>query len=128
MFLIPFAAKKGQWTQGFLFGNELVYFFKSWLCPLLDSKFIITNLFHCICFAILFEKQFVYLPNKERGMSRLESLLGQLGLKDRICHDPEKLSDKNFVDSVIEYSEVNMNLAKLRITSLEFLSSSLVRD
>lgn len=105
-----------------------MYFYKTvaeWLMNLRDSKLIITDSFHCICFAILFEKQFVYLPNKERGMSRLESLLGQLGLKNRICHDPEKLSDKNFVDSVIEYSEVNMKLAKLRVTSLEFLSSSL---
>jgi len=107
--------------------NEL-YFYKpvaEWLSNLRECKLIITDSFHCICFAILFEKQFVYLPNKERGMSRLESLLGQLGLKNRICYDPEKLSDKNFVEEVIEYAKVNSKLAELRVASLEFISSSL---
>ena len=38
-------------------------------------------------FAILFEKQFVVIGNKKRGMSRFQTLLSMLGLEDRLIDD-----------------------------------------
>ncbi len=104
------------------------YFYNTvpkWLTNIRESKLVITDSFHCICFAILFQKPFVYYPNEGRGMSRLESLLGKLGLLSRICRDVNMLSDEKFVLAEINYVDVNERLAKLRETSHDFLSFSL---
>jgi hypothetical protein len=96
-----------------------------WLAELRASKLIITDSFHCVCFAILFEKQFIYSANQARGMTRLESLLGILGLEDRISRDINQLSDGAFIESNIDYSKVSRNLNKLRKPSLKFLEDAL---
>jgi len=96
-----------------------------WLCKIRDSRLVITDSFHCVCFAILFEKEFFYSVNKGRGVSRLVSLLGMLGLNERICYNSNELSKKFQMTEKIDYSIVNKKLAKQRDISLAFLIQSL---
>jgi len=92
-----------------------------WLEKISESKIVITDSFHCVCFAIIFEKQFVYYPNVERGMSRLESLLSGLGLLNQII----TREDDDLVPQ-INYSEVNVKLEHLREESHDFLINALL--
>ena len=55
-------------------GNEY-YPVEEWLGFIRDSRIVVTDSFHCICFAILFNKPFICYPNNKRGLARLESLL-----------------------------------------------------
>lgn len=96
-----------------------------WLFKIRESRLVITDSFHCVCFAILFEKEFLYSVNNGRGVSRLVSLLGMLGLSDRICYNSSELSKGYKNAKRIDYSIVNSKLAKQRELSLEFISNSL---
>lgn len=55
-----------------------------WLKLLQNADYVVTDSFHCVCFSLIFEKQFICVVNPERGISRLDSLLGIFGLHDRL--------------------------------------------
>lgn len=86
----------------------------SWLNDIRNSKYVVTDSFHCVCFAVLFEKPFFYYPNDDRGLTRLESLLSLLGLEKNIYRfegDPV-IKAASLVN--IDYKEINKSLGELR--------------
>jgi hypothetical protein len=107
--------------NGLFFYNSVA----DWLNKIKESKLVVTDSFHCVCFALLFEKPFIYYPNDVRGMSRLDSLLGLVGLKDRICKNAEYFNSSGILDKKIDYNAVNSVLEKLRSDSLQYLSTAL---
>lgn len=97
----------------------------AWLRKIRDSKLVITDSFHCICLAIMYEKDFVYYPSKNRGMSRIRSLLGELNLEDRIVYNAIELNNLLNQRTSIIY-EIPNTVLKQRISeSLEFLKSAI---
>ena len=54
---------------------------ESWLRGFYDAEFVVTDSFHACVFAILFQKPFVVIGNKGRGMARFHSLLEDFGLQ-----------------------------------------------
>lgn len=57
---------------------------EAWLAALYSSSYVVTDSFHCLSFALLFNKPFVALYNDLRGCERQLSLLKKLGLEDRL--------------------------------------------
>ena len=106
--------------------NRFAYYtVGQWLSNIKESEIIITDSFHCVCFCILYHKDFICCVNESRGLSRLKSLLTMLGIEDRICS-----SDDNFIDTYkkmrpINYTEVDAILSNERVLSEEFLMDSL---
>ena len=96
-----------------------------WLAKIRDSKFVVTDSFHCVCLAILFNKEFICFANKDRGLARLQSLLASLGIDGRLCDEQQSLSSFFAGCKPIEYHYVNTKLAELRIGSLAFLKDAL---
>lgn len=96
-----------------------------WLDKLKKSKLVVTDSFHCVCFSLLFEKNFIYYPNAARGMSRLESLLDELDLIGQICYNKAGLVSYSKSISDVDYSIVNKKINKLRVSSLSFLREAL---
>lgn len=94
---------------------------EEWLRGFYDAEFVITDSFHACVFAILFEKQFVVIGNKKRGMSRFFSLLSQFGLENRLIS--EKLNE-SAVD-YIEFTLLRNRLAELKEKAMSFLYKSL---
>ena len=45
-----------------------------WLKMIYNSKVVITDSFHCICLALIFDKTVIYCPNQVRGQARMDSL------------------------------------------------------
>ena len=93
---------------------------EDWLRGFYYAEFIITDSFHACVFSILFKKQFIVAENKQRGLSRIKSLLECLGIEDRIV-------DQNFdVDSIslIDYESVYKRLEEMRTSSYEFLKKA----
>ena len=66
---------------------------EQWLRNFRDAKAVVTDSFHACVFSLLFGKPFVVLGNVARGMSRYESLLGELGLERRLVSTPEEGAD-----------------------------------
>lgn len=100
--------------------NKYEYYpVNEWLSMIRNSSLIITDSFHCVCFAILFNKNFYCCINKDRGASRLESLLGELDLNDRLITEDDLTKIKAFED--IDYKKVNPILDAKRSVSRDFL-------
>jgi len=97
---------------------------EGWLQGFRDAEFVITDSFHGTVFSIINRKPFISIVNKERGASRFESLLGQLGLSDRMVYDVN-LFDENKLTEPIDFDTVHVKLHKLKEESFNFLKESL---
>lgn len=89
------------------------------------ASYVCTDSFHCSVFSILFEKKFMTFyrfkkQNKNSRNSRIDSLLLNFGLKDRL-YNGNIISIENEID----YKDVNIQLNKLRTMSLSFLTNAL---
>lgn len=96
---------------------------ENWLSNYYYSDYIVTDSFHGTAFALLFNKQFVVIANKERGMDRFTSLLNLFNLSHRIITSIEQL--ENVVAQPIEYASINTKLQELREYSIRFIRESL---
>lgn len=94
---------------------------EKWLRGFYDAEFVITDSFHACVFSILFKKQFVVVGNKERGLSRIESLLLCFGIENRIVEDLAQVMRLPLID----YDTVYIKLEKYRKKSFEFLNVAL---
>lgn len=95
---------------------------EEWLRGFYDAEFIVTDSFHACIFSILFQKPFIVIGNKERGLARFESLLEMFDLTSRLVTDMD-------IDAVlaqdIDYCKVYQKLEILRNESMSFLNRSL---
>ncbi len=96
-----------------------------WLASFRNADFVVTDSFHGMIFAIVFEKPFIAISNAKRGSDRFTSLLGLLGLPDRLIfdHTPERISE--LVATPIDFGAVRAKLAVLREESEAFLLGAL---
>lgn len=97
-----------------------------WLGFISNSEVMITNSFHGLVFAILFNKPFIALPlvgDFYKGMNtRVQSLLEMLGLENRMCNSSKM---EEVINQKIDWDRVNTLLKKERIKSMQFLTESL---
>lgn len=94
---------------------------ETWLRGFYDAKFIVTDSFHACVFSILFKKPFVVMANRERGLSRIESLLGYFGLANRFVNNASEIADLPEID----YKAVYEKLEAMRTKSMDFLKNAL---
>ncbi len=90
-----------------------------WINGFNNADFVVTDSFHGTVFAIIYNKQFVTIGNKRRGMARFESLLKMFGLEDRLASNLEEV--KSIIDKPIDFDNVNEMLQDLRTESMNFL-------
>lgn len=96
-----------------------------WLRAFMDADAIITDSFHGTAFAIMFRKTFIAVPNQSRGLERFVSLLGGLGLSDRLLADDDVDRAKALITTPIDYGPVMDRLETLRAESAAFLRDAL---
>lgn len=102
---------------------------EEWIAGIAGSSFVVTDSFHACVFAILFHKRFAVLGNEGRGLSRIEWLLGQYGLQDRLvlvgpCGTEEGLQRR--LSAAVDWNDVDARLAGLRTGSMSFLKNSFI--
>lgn len=101
--------------------GEKMLSISQWLAEFEKAEFVMTDSFHGCVFSIIFQKPFICLGNKYRGMERFHSLLEPLGLSDRLV-SAESFS---LPDSDINWQQVNEKLEQMRISSRQFLTEAL---
>ncbi|WP_064605348.1 polysaccharide pyruvyl transferase family protein [Photobacterium sp. J15] len=88
-----------------------------------NAKFVITSSFHATAFSVIFEKDFLVIPNKFRS-SRHVNLLKKFDLESRILFSGDDLS--NFVSlENINYENVRNKVRDIRANSLNYLENAL---
>lgn len=93
---------------------------EDWIMSFRDADFVVTDSFHGCVFSIIFNKPFIAIGNKERGLGRFESLLTIFGLSDRLITD-SRTSIQTIVKNQIEWGKVNLILNKHKEESMSFL-------
>jgi hypothetical protein len=95
-----------------------------WIRGFMDADFVVTDSFHGTVFAIIFNKQFICIGNKNRGLTRMVSLLTKVGLMDRLIIEKKeciKLSEYKSID----YEVVNQIIKLEKNKSINFLKNAL---
>lgn len=97
----------------------------AWLRGFMDAEYVITDSFHGMAFAIIFNKPFLALGNTKRGMTRFTSLLKLFGLEDRVILSAEgHLTEKMYAP--IDFQRVNEILKAKQQEAFTFLADALV--
>ena len=96
---------------------------ENWLSLFSNAKCVVTDSYHGTCMSILFHKPFVSLCNSERGNTRFESLLNQLGLGDRLISDYDRALDVLSLN--IDWVTVDRRLIRMRDWSFGLLCTNL---
>jgi len=95
-----------------------------WLKSFIDAKFIVTDSFHGCVFSIIFNKPFIAIGNKKRGMARFTSLFKMFNLEDRLISSADELTDK-LILSEINWPSINRRISREQNKSNDFLRKNL---
>lgn len=109
------------------FNNSRPNSVSEWLAAIRYAKFVVTDSYHGCIFSILFNRPFVAIANKYRGLGRFTSLLNELNLMDRLilCKNDYMVRKATLLNKPIDWQKVNDRLAELRISSLNWLKNAL---
>lgn len=95
---------------------------EGWLSDIRDSAMVVTDSFHGSVFSILFHRPFLSIINNKRGADRFTSLLGKLGLLDRLTNETSKIES---VNKDIDWQAVEDKLKVEREVSMNYLKEAL---
>lgn len=98
---------------------------EEWLGAISDASFVVTDSFHACVFSLIFHRPFAVMANHDRGVSRIEWLLEQFGLEDRLVENISKETVAEMVKKEIDWVDVDTRLEEMKCDSLSFLSTSL---
>lgn len=94
-----------------------------WIKNIAEAELVVTNSFHTMAVSILLHKNFIVVPPVAGRETRLVSLLGELGLKDRYIEYGKNIDISSL--QPIDYNVVDKNINDLRQSSVDFLRTSL---
>ena len=95
-----------------------------WLKSFKMANFVVTDSFHGCVFSIIFNKPFLVIGNKSRGLARFTSLLKTFGLEDRLVENFAEF-DTSLVFKAIDWKQVNKIRNCGREKSIQFIRKSL---
>lgn len=102
--------------------------FAHWLNYIKYSKYIITSSFHGVCFAILFNKNFVYIKKPNEDNERVKSLLNKLEINlNRIVNNEQEITDI-LISEPIDWENVNTIINEFRKYSINWLKKALEKN
>lgn len=111
--------------------DKLVYTLQprveEWLSMIKNAEFVITDSFHGMCVAIIYQKPFCVFFNKEnvRGYSRFVDLLPLLGLEDRLVSSVEEIDFDKRRWEEIDYQVISNRLNNMKAQSERWIESVL---
>ena len=100
---------------------------EQWMANIANSSFVVTDSFHGLCYAVIFNKPFIVLHNKNRGNARFESLLRLIGLEERLV--PANTSKKMILELLnkeIDFKKVIEILDKEKQFSIKWFEDNVL--
>lgn len=98
-----------------------------WIDGFKNAEFVVTDSFHGTVFSILFNKPFLVIANKNRGVSRFVSLLKLVGLENQLLFSAADLTEE-LITTTIDFNTVNALIASERTKAMNFLYEHLKAD
>lgn len=101
--------------------NESV---ENWLSAIKNCKLFVTDSFHGLCFALIFNKPFICISNKSRGAARFDSILEMLNIENQCINSIDEIYTKDCIFKV-DYEKVDRRIEEERQKGLAFLQKAL---
>lgn len=98
---------------------------EQWLKNIREATVVVADSFHGIVFSIIFHTPFVVLENEKGGIARIETLLKNVGLEDRLIRNNEAVQEKIATMTPIDWGAVDKKLDTLKDDSEQWLLRSL---
>lgn len=98
---------------------------EEWLYYFRYSEYVITDSCHGMSFALIFNKPFAAIGNKARGITRFESLVDVMQVRDRYVTDVKEIIGNSKFLEPVDYDKVNAIWEKEREQSLGWLREKL---
>lgn len=99
----------------------------SFLTAIEGAELVFTDSFHAVVFSIIFEKPFIAFDRVEKGVqsmySRIETLLGKMGLQDRVYSKMEAYGEKRPDVFSCDYKPVKQRLKREQEKMQEYLDA-----
>ncbi|MGI6612155.1 MAG: polysaccharide pyruvyl transferase family protein [Candidatus Nanosyncoccaceae bacterium] len=91
-----------------------------WLKGFRDADFVVTDSFHGCVFSIIYNKPFLAIGNRERGLARFVSLLEIFKLEDRLVFTSNDVT-KELIGVKINWRQVNSIIQAEQARSRQYL-------
>ncbi len=104
---------------------------EDWLFYIVHSKFVITDSFHAVCLAIIYQKPFLFIKGRmtdDYGFERISTILETFDLMDRVADTVQSALESEHYFEEINYSGIQKDIEKYRISSLKWLSDAIKED
>ena len=98
---------------------------QDWLYYLKHSEFVITDSCHGASFALVFQRPFVCIGNRGRGLDRFESLTKLFQIEDRYILDPKKIMEDERLLTPMDYDKIQQIMESERERSWKWLKNAL---
>lgn len=98
---------------------------ENWLWYIQNAKYIVTDSFHGTCFSLIFNKQFVVIPNETEYPSRFKSLEQLSGLSSRFFYNNAEIYNSKELLEPIVFSEFNSKIKNEITRSILWLKTAL---
>lgn len=100
---------------------------EEWLAVIKNCNFFITDSFHGLCFALIFQKPFcvIFQEDSWRGIPRIQSLLELLDLQERMVHNFAEFEKKELWNNPIDFRRVEEILSKQVLRSKQWLLTAI---
>lgn len=135
LYILDMDCEKQQLIDGFCKANGMIPRYigrrnsdgcypsvESWLEAFDSAACVITDSFHGSAFAIIFNKPFIAIGNKARGMERFNSLFSILGLRGALVES----TARPLACATQDWEAVNARLGEWREKSIKYLKEGLV--
>ncbi len=98
---------------------------EEWLGYFKKCRFVVTDSFHGVCFALIYNKPFMCIANHERGLARFSSLLKSLKLEERMAFSMQEVRENEALYGPVPYDAVNKRISAFREKAIQWLQENL---
>lgn len=97
---------------------------ENWLSAVKNCELLVTDSFHGMCFAIIFNKPFICVANKERGKTRFDSICEILNIENQCIDNINEIFEKDCVFKY-DFETVNKRIDEEKEKGLKFMEKAL---
>lgn len=119
-----FRTHRGE-CEGRLFRLDASLGVEEWLSAVADAPLVVTDSFHAVCFALLFERPFAVLASKNPKSRRIKELLEGAGLTDRLFDDPAGMPSPAELAKPLDGDAIRARIDAMRGGLAKFLEEAL---
>ncbi|WP_026670905.1 polysaccharide pyruvyl transferase family protein [Butyrivibrio sp. AE3006] len=115
--IIELAKSEGCFVKVLDDNTEVTDFVES-IC---NSRYVITDSYHGVCFSVIFHVPFLCTMNEKRGNDRFYSLIEGLGIPSSAFIEDSELNSKKLRDIVFDWDEIDYRVEKEGIKARSWL-------